>query len=163
MFSSSHPGSTLLWVAGLSVPSPTCGRLFQPLSTISPNYHRTFSSSLAPRHSQSLSLYFPGEWNCRIITLIYTIQYISLNIEYTLYCTCILHGPSPSILCFIMYNHGFFLPDSVVMCYFAALASVYGKSVALLRAQLKLVSCQPLPFWFKVKHWFITWMNFDKL
>lgn len=45
-----------------------------------------------------------------------------------------------------MYNHVFSLSNSVLMCYFVALASVYGKSVALLRAQLKLVSCQHLPF-----------------
>lgn len=38
-------------------------------------------------------------------------------------------------------NHVSFLPNSVVMCYFIAVASVYGKSVAFLRAQLKLVSC----------------------
>ena len=41
----------------------------------------------------------------------------------------------------MVYNNGSFLPGSVVLCYFASLASVYGNSVALLRAQLKLVSC----------------------
>lgn len=50
----------------------------------------------------------------------------------------------------MMYNHGSFLPGSVVMCYFVALASVYGKSVDLLRAQLKLVSWH-LPVWCIVK------------
>lgn len=34
----------------------------------------------------------------------------------------------------------FFLCGSVVLCYFIALASVYGNSVVLLRAQLKLAS-----------------------
>lgn len=43
---------------------------------------------------------------------------------------------------FMMYDHVFvFLLVSVVMCYFLALASVYGKRVALLRAQLKQVGC----------------------
>ena len=41
---------------------------------------------------------------------------------------------------FMKFNPVSFLPDSVVMCYFIALASVYGNSVALLRTQLKLVS-----------------------
>lgn len=86
--------------------------------------------------------------------VIHNTVYKPKYIEYTLYCTCILYGASPSILCFMMYNYGFFLPDSVVMCYFIALASVYGKSVAQLRAQLKLVSCLHLPFWFKVIVWF---------
>lgn len=36
--------------------------------------------------------------------------------------------------------HCFFLCGSVVLCYFIALATVYGNSVALLRAQLKLAS-----------------------
>lgn len=45
----------------------------------------------------------------------------------------------------MMNDHGCFLLGSVVMCYFVALASVYGKTVALLRAQLKLVSCWHLP------------------
>lgn len=47
----------------------------------------------------------------------------------------------------MMYNPGSFLLGSVVMWYFIALASVYGKTVALLRAQLKLVSCWHLPEW----------------
>uniref|UniRef100_A0A665VTI0 Transmembrane channel-like protein n=1 Tax=Echeneis naucrates TaxID=173247 RepID=A0A665VTI0_ECHNA len=34
-----------------------------------------------------------------------------------------------------------FVLSCVVMCYFIALASVYGRNVALLKAQLKLVSC----------------------
>lgn len=46
----------------------------------------------------------------------------------------------------MVYNNGSFLPGSVVLCYFASLASVYGNSVALLRAQLKLVSC-----WYSVE------------
>lgn len=52
---------------------------------------------------------------------------------------------------FMAYNHGSFLPGSVLMCYFVALASVYGNSVSLLRAQLKLVSCWHLPAWCIVK------------
>uniref|UniRef100_A0A3B4U1V4 Transmembrane channel-like protein n=1 Tax=Seriola dumerili TaxID=41447 RepID=A0A3B4U1V4_SERDU len=46
---------------------------------------------------------------------------------------------------FFIGSQAFSIPlfalSCVVMCYFIALASVYGKSVALLRAQLKLVSC----------------------
>uniref|UniRef100_A0A8C9ZB40 Transmembrane channel-like protein n=1 Tax=Sander lucioperca TaxID=283035 RepID=A0A8C9ZB40_SANLU len=43
-----------------------------------------------------------------------------------------------------------FVLSCVVMCYFITLASVYGKSVAMLRAQLKLVSCWHLPKWCSV-------------
>lgn len=46
-----------------------------------------------------------------------------------------------------MYYHYASLSGSVVMCYFIALASVYGKNVVLLRAQLKLVSNSDLNFW----------------
>ena len=38
-----------------------------------------------------------------------------------------------------VFNRAIILPNSVVMCYFIALASVYGKSVNLLKTQLKLV------------------------
>lgn len=44
-----------------------------------------------------------------------------------------------STVCFMLYNHRSSLLFSVMLCYFIALAAVYGKSVALLRAQLKLV------------------------
>lgn len=44
--------------------------------------------------------------------------------------------------------HCFFLCGSVVLCYFVALASVYGNSVALLRAQLKLASSFDFFFFF---------------
>lgn len=39
----------------------------------------------------------------------------------------------------MLCNHRSFLLSSVMLCYFIALAAVYGKSVSLLRAQLKLV------------------------
>lgn len=140
MFPSFHPGSIHLWVAVLSVSSPTCGRLSLTLSTNSQKLHRSFSSSLVPRHSPSLCLSYFGKWTCafcRIIILVFTVLYLILNIvllSFTVH--------------FMMYNHGSFLLGSVVMCYVVSLASVYGKSVDLLRAQLKLVSCLHLPIWY---------------
>lgn len=120
-----------LWVVGRSVSSPACGRLFQPLSTNSLKLHNASSSSLAPRPSPSHCLYYHGEDH-------YSVVY-SAVLNFTPYFPCILCSLLRSILwCMIIL---LFLLDSVVMCYFIALASVYGKRVALLRAQLKQVSC----------------------
>ncbi len=85
----------------------------------------------------------------------YTVLYLILNTE----CSNIefyLHIITSFTVHFMMYNHGSFLLGSVVMCYVVALASVYGRSVARLRAQLKLVSCLHLPVWCIVKQR-LTW------
>lgn len=48
----------------------------------------------------------------------------------------------------LLYNHCFSFCGSVMLCYFIALASVYGKSVSLLRTQLKLVSLNKVSLYF---------------
>lgn len=43
-------------------------------------------------------------------------------------------------VCVTASHHCFLLSGSIMLCYFIALASVYGNSVSLLRQQLKMAS-----------------------
>lgn len=149
-----------------------------PLSIQDPSFHGLWSFPFLPQHvvdcsniflqplwnytGVSLLYWFPGilhPFVCAILVselvlsvglLFWYIHYYILKPKYRMQPIFYLHIIWPFTVHFMVYNHGSFLPGSVVMCYFITLASVYGKSVAMLRAQLKLVSCWHLPKWCSV-------------
>lgn len=128
-----YPGSIHLWVVGLFVSSPICGWLFRLLSTVSLTPLENFCSSLVPKHSSFLYSSYYGD--------MFTLQ---------------IHECAIFIIV-LLYNHRFSFFGSVILCYFIALGSVYGKTVSLLRTQLKLVSLNRMCLYFTLSPLMMFW------